>query len=129
MELDRIWGWMSNKKLTIKQRWQKAITADNIVDFSVDVFLIVFDVLSSPILIVMRVIRWLLAKFVNEHVKNFIKMIVHWFIDNRKIRLEKGQNIFRYYWYLWLLSPAILFVLVLVLAFTTGVLEGLKEIQ
>ena len=45
-----------SKKLTIKQRWRKACTADNIVDFSVDVFLIVFDVLSSPILIVMRVV-------------------------------------------------------------------------
>ena len=78
-----------SKKLTIKQRWRKACTADNIVDFSVDVFLIVFDVLSSPILIVMRVVRWLLAKFVNEHVKNFIKRIVHWFIDNRKISLQK----------------------------------------
>ena len=60
---------------------------------------------------------------------NFIKKIVHWFIDNRKIRLQKGQNIFRYYWYLWLLSPMILLVLILVLAFTTGVLEGLKELQ
>ena len=117
------------KKLTIRERWRKACTADNIVDFSVDVFLIVFDVLSSPILIVMRIVRWLLAKFVNQHVKSFIKRIVHWFIDNRKIRLQKGQNIFRYYWYLWLLSPAILFVLVLVLAFTTGVLEGFIEIQ
>ena len=61
------------KKLTIKERWKKAATADNIVDFSVDVFLIVFDVLSSPILIVMRVIRWLLNKFVNKHIKGFIK--------------------------------------------------------
>jgi hypothetical protein len=128
MELDRVWRRMSDKKLTIKERWRKAMTADNIVDFSVDVFLIVFDVLSSPILIVMRVIRWLLAKFVNQHVKNFIKRIVHWFIDNRKIRLEKGQNIFRYYWYLWLLSPAILMALLLVLAFTTGILEGWKEL-
>ena len=116
------------KKLTIRERWRKAMTADNIVDFSVDMFLILFDVLSSPILIVMRVIRWLLAKFVNEHVKNFIKMIVHWFIDNRKIRLAKGQSIFRYYWYLWLLSPAILLGLLLVIAFTTGVLEGWKEL-
>ena len=117
------------KKLTLKERWKKATTADNIVDLSVDIFLIVFDVLSSPILIVMRVIRWLLNKFVNKHIKGFIKRIVHWFIDNRKIRLEKGQNIFRYYWYLWLLSPVILLVLVLVLAFTTGVLEGMKELQ
>tara|TARA_B100001057_G_C22074682_1_gene653330 strand:- start:52 stop:417 length:366 start_codon:yes stop_codon:yes gene_type:complete len=117
-----------SKKLTIRERWRKACTADNIVDFSVDVFLIVFDVLSSPILIVMRVIRWLLAKFVNEHVKNFIKRIVHWFMDNRKIRLEKGQNIFRYYWYLWLLSPVILLGLILFFGITTGVLEGLKEL-
>ena len=128
MELDRVWRRMSDKKLTIRERWRKAMTADNIVDFSVDVFLIVFDVLSSPILIVMRVIRWLLAKFVNQHVKNFIKRIVHWFIDNRKIRLEKGQNIFRYYWYLWLLSPFILIGLLLVIAITTGILEGWKEI-
>ena len=119
---------MSNKRLTIRERWRKAMTADNIVDFSVDVFLIVFDVLSSPILIVMRVIRWLLAKFVNQHVKNFIKRIVHWFLDQRKIRLARGQNIFRYYWYLWLLSPVILIILMLLLAFTTGVLEGMKEV-
>lgn len=119
---------MSDKRLTIRERWRKAMTADNIVDFSVDVFLIVFDVLSSPILIVMRVIRWLLAKFVNQHVKNFIKRIVHWFLDQRKIRLARGQNIFRYYWYLWLLSPVILIILMLLLAFTTGVLEGMKEV-
>ena len=128
MELDRIRRRMSENKLTIRQRWRKAMTADNIVDFSVDIFLIVFDVLSSPILIVMRVVRWMLAKFVNQHVKNFIKKIVHWFIDNRKIRLEKGQNIFRYYWYLWLLSPVILLGLVLIFAFTFGILEGWKEI-
>jgi hypothetical protein len=124
MELDRIRRRMSDKKLTIKERWRKAMTADNIVDFSVDVFLIVFDVLSSPILIVMRVIRWLLAKFVNEHVKGFIKKIVHWFLDNRKIRLAKGQNIFRYYWYLWLLSPFIVFALWMITAFIIGVRQG-----
>ena len=129
MELDRVRRGMSDKKLNIRQRWHKAMTADNIVDFSVDVFLIVFDVLSSPILIVMRVVRWLLAKFVNQHVKNFIKRIVHWFLDQRKIRLARGQNIFRYYWYLWLLSPAILMGILFVIAFTTGVLEGWKELE
>ena len=129
MELDRVWRRMSDKKLTIRERWRKAMTADNIVDFSVDVFLIVFDVLSSPILIVMRVIRWLLNKFVNKHIKGFIKRIVHWFLDQRKIRLAKGQNIFRYYWYLWLLSPAILMGILFVIAFTTGVLEGWKELE
>lgn len=129
MELDRIWlRRLMDKKLTIKQRWRKAMTADNIVDASVDIFLIVFDVLSSPILIVMRVIRWLLAKFVNQHVKNFIKRIVHWFMDQRKIRLARGQNIFRYYWYLWLLSPVILLGLMLFFGVSVGILEGLKEL-
>jgi len=118
-----------DKKPTIKQRWRKAMTADNIVDASVDVFLIVFDVLSSPILIVMRVIRWLLAKFVNQHVKGFIKRIVHWFMDQRNIRLARGQNIFRYYWYLWLLSPVILLGLILFFGVSIGILEGLKELR
>lgn len=117
-----------DKKPTIKERWKKACTADNIVDFSVDVFLIVFDVLSSPILIVMRVIRWLLNKFVNQHIKGFLKKIVHWFMDNRVKRLAKGQNIFRYYWYLWLLSPVILLGLMLFFGVSIGILEGLKEL-
>ena len=116
----------AQKKLTIRERWRKAMTADNMVDLSVDIFLIVFDVLSSPILIVMRVVRWILAKFINEHVKNFIKRIVHWFIDHRKIRLERGQNIFRYYWWLWLLSPIILFALMLTGALFFGLWEGLN---
>ena len=119
---------MDQPKLTIKQRWRRAMTADNIVDLSVDIFLIVFDVLSSPILIVMRVVRWILARFVNEHVKTFIKRIVHWFLDNRKIRLQRGQNIFRYYWYLWLLSPIILLALMLFFGVSIGILEGLKTL-
>ena len=119
---------MDQPKLTIKQRWRRAMTADNIVDLSVDIFLIVFDVLSSPILIVMRVVRWILAKFVNQHVKTFIKRIVHWFLDHRKIRLQRGQNIFRYYWYLWLLSPVIMLGLSLFFGVSIGILEGLKEL-
>ena len=115
---------MAEKKLTIRERWRKAMTADNMVDLGVDIFLIVFDVLSSPILIVMRVVRWILAKFINEHVKNFIKRIVHWFLDNRKIRLQRGQNIFRYYWWLWLLSPFIVFALWMLIAVTIGFRQG-----
>ena len=45
------------KKLSLKERWKKACTTDNIIDFSVDVGLIAFDVLSSPILIVVRIAR------------------------------------------------------------------------
>ena len=117
---------MSDKKLTIKERWRKAMTADNIVDFSVDMFLIFFDVLSSPILIVMRLVRWVINKFFVQHIKGFIKGIVHWFMDHRVKRLAKGQNIFRYYWLLWVLSPVILMVLMLGGALLFGLWEGLN---
>ena len=114
------------KKLTIRARWRKAMTADNIVDFSVDMFLILFDVLSSPILIVMRLVRWVINKFFAQHIKSFFKRIVHWFMDNRVKRLARGQNIFRYYWWLWLLSPIILFALMIGGALVFGLWEGLN---
>tara|TARA_B100000497_G_scaffold126297_1_gene164813 strand:- start:1321 stop:1734 length:414 start_codon:yes stop_codon:yes gene_type:complete len=126
LELDRIRGRLMDKKLTIRERWRKAMTADNIVDFSVDMFLIFFDVLSSPILIVMRLVRWVINKFFVQHIKGFIKGIVHWFMDHRVKRLAKGQNIFRYYWLLWLLSPVILMVLMLGGALLFGLWEGLN---
>ena len=57
---------------------------DNIVDAGVDIALVIFDVLSSPILIVMRVIRWLLNEFVLEHVKKFIKFVIMVFIRPKR---------------------------------------------
>ena len=65
------------KKLSLKERWKKACTTDNIIDFSVDVGLIAFDVLSSPILIVVRIARFYFKKFVNTHLKRFLKWFVH----------------------------------------------------
>jgi hypothetical protein len=113
-------------KPTLRERWRKACTADNIVDFSVDVLLIFFDVLSSPILIVMRLVRWVINKFFVNHIKNFLKRIVHWFMDNKVKRLAKGQNIFRYYWWLWLLSPILLISLMLVISLIYGLATGIN---
>ena len=59
---------------------KKYFNLDNIVDTGVDVSLVVFDVLSSPILIVMRVVRWFLNEFVLGHIKKFIKFIIRIFI-------------------------------------------------
>ena len=114
------------KKLTLRERWRKACTADNIVDLSVDCFLLFFEVLSSPILIVMRAVRWFINKYLVDKLKSVVKRIVHWFIDNRVKRLAKGQNIFRYYWWLWLLSPIILIVLILGIAMIYGLVTGLN---
>lgn len=114
------------KKLTLRERWRKACTADNIVDLSVDCFLLFFEVLSSPILIVMRAVRWFINKYLVDKLKSVVKKIVHWFMDNRVKRLAKGQNIFRYYWWLWLLSPIILIVLVFSTALIYGFVTGLN---
>ena len=61
----------------IKTRWKKAANTDNIIDFSVDVGLIAFDVLSSPILIVVRIFRFYFKKFVNKYLKRFLKWVAH----------------------------------------------------
>ena len=114
------------KKLTLSERWRKACTADNIVDLSVDCFLLFFEVLSSPILIVMRAVRWVINKFFVDRLKRVVKRIVHWFMDNRVKRLAKGQNVFRYYWWLWLLSPIILILLMLGISLIYGLMTGMN---
>ena len=68
---------IKEKLQDIKSRWKKAVNTDNIIDFSVDVGLIAFDVLSSPILIVVRIIRFYFKKFVNKYMKRFLKWFVH----------------------------------------------------
>ena len=55
------------------------------VDTGGDIALVVFDVLSSPILIVMRVVRWFLNEFLLGHIKRFIKFILRFFIRAEKI--------------------------------------------
>ncbi len=71
---------MSKSSPKTQQGIKKYFNLDNIVDTGVDVSLVVFDVLSSPILIVMRVVRWFLNEFVLGHIKRFIKFIVRIFI-------------------------------------------------
>jgi hypothetical protein len=39
--------------------------------------LVAFDVLSSPILLVVRFIRYFMNKWVNGHIKRFIKWFIH----------------------------------------------------
>ena len=56
---------------------KKKVNTDNVIDFSVDVGIVAFDVLSSPILIVVRIIRFYFKKFVNKYMKRFLKWFVH----------------------------------------------------
>ena len=61
----------------LKARLKKIATTDNIIDLSVDVLLLVYDVLSSPILIIVRIVRYYIKKFINKYLKKYIKWFVH----------------------------------------------------
>ena len=56
------------------------INSDNAIDAGVDIMLIVFDVLSSPILIVVRVLRYGFNKFIRGYVIRGIKWVLNKFI-------------------------------------------------
>ncbi len=71
---------MSKSSQKTQRGIKRYFNLDNIVDTGVDVALVIFDVLSSPILIVMRVVRWFLNEFVLGHIKRLIKFIIRIFI-------------------------------------------------
>ena len=62
----------------MREKLRKWLNVDNIIDATVDLFLILFDVLSSPILIVMRLARYVVGKYMLGGVKNKIKKVAHW---------------------------------------------------
>ena len=64
--------------MTRWQRFKKWFNIDHIVDLAVDLALILFDVITSPILIVMRLARWTVGKYMLDGVKNRIKRLIHW---------------------------------------------------
>ena len=69
-------NWTKRKYKQFKE-WN---TVDHWIDLIVDIGLIAFDVLSSPILIVVRFFRYFMNKGVNGYIKNFLKWIVHKFV-------------------------------------------------
>ena len=63
--------------MKINKRVRRMINSDNAIDAGVDIMLIIFDVLSSPILIVVRVLRYGFNKFIRGYVIRGIK----WFLN------------------------------------------------
>ena len=63
--------------MKINKRVRRMINSDNAIDVGVDIMLIVFDVVSSPILIVVRVLRYGFNKFIRGYVIRGIKWILN----------------------------------------------------
>ena len=79
----------------MREKLRKWFNADNIIDATVDLFLILFDVLASPILIVMRLARYVVGKYMLNGVKNKIKKVAHLkkvFLPIAKIRNQRRTN-------------------------------------
>ena len=62
-------------KQRIKKNWPPS--TDSVIDFMVDVLLLFWDIISSAILIVMRVLRMFIKRAFGERLKRFVKWFVH----------------------------------------------------
>lgn len=91
-----------------RQKVKQWCTIDHIVDLCVDLFLIIWDVITSPVLIVMRILRHFVGEWFIEKIKAGVRWVAHWFERKREYRLKHGHSIWRTYWLLILLSPIII---------------------
>ena len=62
-------------KTRIKRNWPPS--TDSVIDYMVDMLLLFWDIISSPILIVMRLLRMFMKKAFGERLKRFSKWFVH----------------------------------------------------
>ena len=111
------------------ERLKKWVTLDRCVDLAVDVLLIIWDVLTSPILILVRLLRWFIGGWLQTKIKKLARWIAHWFERKRAHRLEKGHGIFRTYWYLILPSPFIIIAIWMIIMISVGVGQGYDELK
>ena len=61
----------------IREKWKKLCTTDNNIDLSVDAFILLADVLTSPILIIVRLVKHIVNIYFVERIKRAIKWFVH----------------------------------------------------
>lgn len=98
------------------QKIKKWFTIDHIVDLFVDLMLLVWDVITSPVLIVMRVFRNFFGDYIVDKIKAGIKWLVHFYVErcNRFWKVVLGIILF-------VVTPIVLIIFF-------GVAEGLQEV-
>jgi len=65
----------------IKNKAKSMWNIDTIVDVAVDVLLVIFDVIYSPVLIIVRMIRHFFSEYIIDTLKNNIKKVIHWWME------------------------------------------------
>ena len=64
----------------IKQKWKSwrdKWTVDHSVDVVVDITLLLIDVIASPVLICVRLIRYVIGDWLTDKIKRGIKFLIH----------------------------------------------------
>jgi len=61
------------------KQWKDKWTVDHTVDVVVDLTLLLIDVIASPVLIVVRLVRYVFGEWIADKLKWVIKAIVHWY--------------------------------------------------
>jgi len=95
------------------KQWQEKFTVDHAIDIAIDLLLLVVDVITSPVLIIVRLIRYIIGEWVVDKIKRYIKWIVHFYME----RCNQWARI----------AIAVVFLIVtpFVLAIAFGLVEGL----
>mgnify|MGYP001355957389 CR=1 FL=1 len=61
----------------IRDRYNKLCTTDNVIDITVDAIILLADVLTSPILIIVRLIKHVVNVYFIDRIKRAVKWFVH----------------------------------------------------
>jgi hypothetical protein len=61
----------------INKKLKQLCNVDSMIDLIVDILLVVFDVLYSPILIFVRILRHLFNEWIVDTLKRFLKWFAH----------------------------------------------------
>ena len=67
------------------KQWREKWTVDHSVDVIVDITLLLIDVIASPILICVRLVRYVIGDWLTDKIKRGIKAIVHWWERQHRI--------------------------------------------
>jgi polyferredoxin len=75
---------MLNKIKTKWRNWREKWTVDHSVDVVVDIVLLLIDVIASPVLICVRLIRYVIGDYIVNKIKSGIKIAIHWWEKRSK---------------------------------------------
>jgi len=74
-----------------KKRLKELWNVDSMIDLIVDLLLIVFDVLYSPILIIVRILRHFFNELIVNSIKRFLKWFAHKVLRIPEIEIKKDD--------------------------------------